>query len=142
MPQKARRLFFLVTVYVALPSLLILAGLVVWMAAIENATLVLQSADSPDGRYRAQVVREDPGASSNYEYMVRVAPASLTPLAEKLRLLPFGTRYTLLEVHHEPDKLDLQWTSPAELTIHCQGCAGAGLGKRRWRDLRLTYEVQ
>ena len=68
--------------------------LVGWMVSVENATIVLQSVDSPGGRYRAEVVREDPGVSSSYEYMVRVMPADVTPLGKSLRLLPFGTDST------------------------------------------------
>jgi hypothetical protein len=138
----SRRLVFLIAVYVALPSALILVAFAGWMVAAENATLVLQSADSPDGRYRAQVVREDPGVSSNYKYMVRVTPANLTPLAEKLRLLPFGPEFTALEARREPDKLAVQWTGGRELTIHCQGCSGAIQGEERWRDIQLKYELK
>jgi hypothetical protein len=138
----SRRLVFLMLVYVVLPCALILVALAGWMAAVENATLVLQSADSPDGRYRAQVVREDPGVSSNYKYMVRVTPANLTPLAEKLRLLPFGPEYTALEAHREPDKLAVQWSSDRELTIRCEGCSGAVQGEEKWRDIRLEYELK
>jgi hypothetical protein len=138
----SRRLAFLIAVYVVLPSALISAGLLGWMVAVENATLVLQSVDSPDGRYRAQVVREDPGVSSNYEYMVRVTPANQTPLAEKLRLLPFGPQYIPLDAHREPDKLVVQWKTDRELTIRCEGCGGAVRGGERWRDIRLEYEVK
>jgi hypothetical protein len=109
---------------------------------VENATLVLQSVDSPDGRYRAQVVREDPGVSSNYKYMVRVTPAKLTPLAQKLRLLSFGSVYTALEAHREPDKLAIRWNGYRELEIDCEGCSGAVQGEEQWRDIRLAYELK
>ena len=83
---------------------------------------VLQSVDSPGGRYRAEVVREDPGVFSGYEYMVRLMPAGLTPLAKSLRVLPFGPVYVALDAHREPDKIAVQWTGRAEVTIHCNGC--------------------
>ena len=47
---KLRQLFILIGLYVALPSALICAMLAGWMVSLENATLVLQSTDSPDGR--------------------------------------------------------------------------------------------
>jgi len=136
---KSRTLFFHISVYVVLPGALILLLLIGWMLAVDNATVVLQSTDSPDGRYRAQVVREDPGVSSNYKYMVRVAPARLPPLAARLGLLPFGPFYTALDIHHEPDKLTVRWTGPQGLTIQCKGCLGATEGKSQWRDIELKY---
>jgi hypothetical protein len=140
--SKSRQLLFLVGVYAALPSALITALLIGWVVAVENATIVLQSADSPDGRYRAEVVREDPGASSNYEFMVRITPANLTPLAQKLRLLPFGPQYTALDAHREPDKLAVRWNGATTLTIHCEGCNDTPRGKPRWRDIQLNYELK
>ena len=141
MDERPRRLLFLIAVYVALPSGLILAMLIGWMVATENATAVLQSADSPDGRYRAEVVREDPGVSSKYEFRVRLTPANLTPLAEKLKLLPFGPQYIALSVDHEPDQLAAAWSSNERVTIMCAGCGGASIGKSRWRDIQLEYQV-
>jgi len=107
---KSRGIFFQIRVYVALPVALVLFFLGGWRMAVENVTTILQSADSPDGRYRAQVVRQDPGASSKYQYLAGVTPANLTRFAERLRLLPFGPQYIALEVHHEPEKLIAQRT--------------------------------
>ncbi len=89
-----RQRFILIGLYIALTSALISAMLAGWMLSVENATLVLQSTDSPDGRYRAEIVREDPGVSSGYEYMVRLMPAGLTPLAKSLSVLLFGPVFT------------------------------------------------
>ena len=139
---KLRQLIILIALYVALPSALISAMLIGWMIAVENATLVLQSADSPDGRYRAEVVREDPGVSSGYEYMVRLMPAGLTPLAKSLRVLPFGPVFTALDAHREPDKLNVEWTGQAEVTIHCLGCRDASQAKEQWRDITLKYYLE
>jgi hypothetical protein len=94
--------------------------LVGWMVSAEKATVVLQSADSPDGRYRAEVVREDPGVSSSYEYVVRVMPAGLTTLEKSLRVLPFGPVYVALDLHREPDRLAVSWNGPDEVIIQCQ----------------------
>jgi len=140
--SKLRQRFVLIALYVALPSALILAMLVGWMMAVENATVVLQSADSPDGRFRAEVVREDPGVSSSYEYKVRVMPAGLTPLAKSLRVLPFGPVYVALDVHREPDKLQVRWSGPKEVTISCQGCGGTIPVNGQWRDVALKYDMK
>jgi hypothetical protein len=139
---RLRQLAILIALYVALPTALVSALLVGWMVAVENATVVLQSADSPDGRYRAEVVRVDPGASSGYEYMVRVMPSGLTPLARSLRVLPFGPVYVALDAHREPDKLEVRWSALKEVAISCRGCEGATLADRRWRDLALRYDVK
>jgi hypothetical protein len=140
--RRLRQLFLLIALYVALPSALISAMLVGWMVAVENATVVLRSVDSPDGRYRAEVVREDPGVSSGYEYMVRLMPADLTPLEKSLRVLPFGPVYVALDAHREPDKIAVQWTGRAEVTIHCSGCGETVLGKGEWRDIAVKYELE
>ncbi len=136
------QLFVPIALYAALPSALILAMLVGWMMAVENATVVLQSVDSPGGRYRVEVVREDPGVSSGYEYMVRLMPAGLTPLAKSLRVLPFGPVYVALDAHREPDKIAVQWTGRAEVTIHCNGCGETIPGKEKWRDIAVKYELK
>lgn len=140
--SNRRQLLVLIALYGALPSALISAMLVGWMVAVENATIVLQSADSPDGRYRAEVVREDPGVSARYEYMVRVMPTDLTPLAKSLRVLPFGPVYVVLNVHREPDKLSVLWTDSNEVSIQCQGCEEARDGQGKWRDIALKYELR
>ena len=139
---KLRQLFFPIALYVALPTALISAMLVGWMVAVENATVVLHSADSPDGRYRAEVVRVDPGVSSGYEYIVRVMPSGLTPLARSLRVLPFGPVYVALDAHHEPDKLEVRWSDPNELTIFCRGCRGTTPVNGQWRDVALKYDMK
>jgi hypothetical protein len=144
MPGQApssRRRVWSIALYGFLPGFLILLLLVGWAMGIENATAVLQSSDSPDGRYRAQVVREDPGVSSGYEYMVRVMPAGLPMVVRSLRILPFTPVYVALDAHHEPDELRVRWTGPQEVTIHCQGCGGTGPGDARWRDIQLRYEL-
>lgn len=138
---KSRSLLYNIAVYVILPGAPLLMLFMGWRIALENATTVLQSVNSPDGRYRAEVVREDPGVSSGYEYMVRLAPAGLAPLAMSLRILPFGPVYLALDAHHEPDKLTIQWTSPQNLAIQCKGCGGAARGKSKWRDIELKYEL-
>ncbi|AXC14334.1 hypothetical protein ACPOL_5078 [Acidisarcina polymorpha] len=140
--NKARKLTFVISVYLALPITLVLTGLAFWMVGVENATLILQSAESPDGRYRAEVVREDPGASSSYNFMVRLTPANLTSLGEKLRLLPFGPQYIALNVHHEPDQLTVRWSSTEQLIILCNGCNGAIPGRTKWRNIQLDYEFR
>jgi hypothetical protein len=140
--SRIRRLLFLIGVYVALPSALISAMLVGWMVAVENATLVLQSSDSFDGRYRAEVVREDPGVSSGYEYMVRVMPAGLTPLAKSLRMLPFGPVYIALDARREPEKLIVQWTGAETVTIHCEGCGETPPGGQKWRDISIKFDLR
>lgn len=139
---KHRPTAFTIAVYVLLPGILIAAGLGGWMIAVENATAQLESTDSPDGRYRAEIVREDPGVSSGYEYMVRLMPAGLTPLAKSLRVLPFVPVYVALDVHREPDKLMAEWTGPREVTIHCEGCSEATPGKEKWRDVAVKYELR
>jgi hypothetical protein len=139
---KLRQLFILIGLYVALPSALICAMLAGWMVSVENATLVLQSTDSPDGRYRAEIVREDPGVSSGYEYMVRLMPAGLPPLTKSLRVLPFGPVFTALDVHREPEKLTVQWTGAQQLTIHCDGCRDASQAKEQWRDITVKYDLK
>ncbi len=136
---KSRSVLNYLTVYVLLPGAPLLMLFIGWRLALENATVVLQSADSPDGRYRAQVVREDPGVSSSYEYMARVMPAALNPLARSLGGLPFGPLYIALDAHREPDKLTIQWTSPQALTIQCKGCESATRGEPKWRDIELKY---
>ena len=138
---KVRQRFFLIAVYGALPCVLISALFAGWIMSVENATLVLQSTDSPDGRYRAEIVREDPGVSSGYEYMVRLMPAGLTPLAKSLRVLPFGPVFTALDAHREPEKLTVQWTGAQQLTIHCLGCRDASQAKDQWRDVTLKYDL-
>jgi hypothetical protein len=140
--SKLRQTIFLTGIYVALPSALISLILVGWMIGVENATLVTESVDSPDGRYRAQVVREDPGASSGYEYMVRLMPAGLTPLPRSLRVLPFGAVYVALDAHREPDRLTVSWTGREQVTIRCEGCGDATMGKPKWREIELRYEVR
>jgi hypothetical protein len=140
--SRLRRALLLIALYVALPTALLSALLVGWMAAVENATLVLQSADSPGGRYRAEVVRADPGVSAGYEYMVLVMPAGLTPLARSLRVLPFGPVYVALDAHREPDKLEVRWSGPKEVTILCRGCGGATPGNERWRGVALKYDLK
>jgi len=137
----SRRLFVLIALYGGIPAGLILALFIGWIVAQENATTVLQSADSPDRRYRAEFVREDPGVSSNYRYKVRVSPTNLSPLQQKLRELPFGPQYTALDANREPDKLTLRWTGPEELSIQCVGCAGDTTGKPDWRDIQLKYQI-
>jgi hypothetical protein len=137
-----RKRLFLIGVYGVLPCTLILLLLVGWMVSAEKATVVLQSADSPDGRYRAEVVREDPGVSSSYEYLVRVMPAGLTTLEKSLRMLPFGPVYVALNLHREPDKLTVGWNGPDEVRIQCQGCGEPMPGKEQWRGIKLRYELR
>jgi hypothetical protein len=137
-----RKRFVLIGVYAVLPAALIVLMLLGWMISAENATVVLQSANSPDGRYRAEVVRADPGVSSSYEYMVRVMPAGVTTLAKSLHGMPFAPIYVALDVHREPDKLAVIWTGPNEVTVHCAGCGGTAPGKERWREIALRYELR
>jgi len=137
-----RKRLFLTSVYVILPTTLIVLMLLGWMVSAENATVVLQSTNSPDGQYRAEVVRVDPGVSSSYEYMVRVMPAGVTTLAKSLHGLPFAPIYVALDVHREPDKLMVGWSGPNEVTIHCEGCGRAVQGKERWREVALRYELR
>ncbi len=137
-----RSRLFLISVYVVLPCTLILLMLVGWMVSAEKATVVLQGADSPDGHYRAEVIREDPGASSSYEYMVRVMPSGLTTLGKSLHVLPFAPVYIALNVHHEPDRLVVIWSSPNEVTIDCEGCGVTRPGKEKWRAIKLRYELR
>jgi hypothetical protein len=141
MAQK-RGLLFLLALYVFFPLLLSALLILGWMLSLESATVVLQSSTSPDGVYRGEVVRRDPGVSDNYEYMVRISPAKLTPLARKLLALPFSPRYVALELYREPDKLSVQWTGNRELTVRCEGCAGATKGEPEWRNVRLKYELK
>ena len=129
-------------IYGVLPSVLLLIMLAGWMGSQEKATVVLQEATSPDGGYRAEVVREDPGVSSGYEYMVRVMPAGLTTLAKSLHVLPFAPIYVALNVPREPDKLAVSWSGPREVTILCQGCGEITQGSERWREIALRYEVR
>ena len=112
------------------------------MVSQENATVVLQEATSPDSQYRAEVVREDPGVSSGYEYMVRVMPAGLTTLAKSLHVLPFAPIYVALNARGEPDKLTVRWSGPKEVTILCQGCGEISQGSERWREIALRYELR
>lgn len=137
-----RKRTFLAFVYGVLPLTLAVLMLLGWLLSLEKATTVLQTADSPDGRYRAEVVREDPGVSSSYKYMVRVMPAGLSPFAISLSGLPFDPVYVALDLHHQPDKLSVQWTSLGELTLQCDGCSGATHGKTNWRDLALRYQIR
>ena len=137
-----RRRMFRASLYGLAPTVLIVLMLAGWRVAEENATVVLQAAGSPDGRYRAEVVRVDPGVSSSYEYMVRVMPAGVTTLAKSLHGLPFAQVYIALEVLHEPDKLMVSWGGPNEVTIHCEGCGGATPSKERWREITLRYELR
>ena len=137
-----RKRLFLIGVYGVLPCTLSILLLVGWMVSAEKATVVLQSADSPDGRYRAEVVREDPGVSSSYEYMVRVMPVGLTTLEKSLRVLPFGPVYVALDLHREPDRLAVSWDGPDEVTIQCQGCGETLPGKEQWRGIKLRYEFR
>jgi hypothetical protein len=137
-----RKRLLLTCVYVIFPTTLIVLMLLGWMVSAENATVVLQSANSPDGRYRAEVVREDPGVSSGYEYMVRVMPAGLATFTRSLHALPFVPIYVALDVHREPDKLAVAWRGENEVTIHCEGCAGTTPGQERWREIALRYELR
>jgi hypothetical protein len=137
-----RRRAGLIALYVGLPALLISTGSVAWMMAVEKSTLVLQSADSPDGHYRAEVVREDPGVSSGFEYMVRVMPTGLSAFATSLRKLPFDPVYIALDAHHEPDWLNVQWTSLHEVTIRCTGCSDAQIGREHFREVSMKYELR
>lgn len=139
--RKARSALKIVALYIIAPGASLLMFFIGWRVALENATIIVQSAVSPDGRYRVEVAREDPGAASSYEYMVRLAPASFSRYAMTLRIVPFGPVYVALDAHHEPDKLTVQWTGPQEVTIDCQGCSGVDRGKDSWRDLRLKYEL-
>ena len=137
-----RKRLFPIGVYAVIPTALIVLMLLGWMVSAENATVVLQAVNSPDGRYRAEVVREDPGVSSSYEYMVRVMPAGLTTLAKSLHGLPFARIYVALDVRREPDKLAVIWSDPNEVTINCEGCGATGPGKERWREIALRYELR
>jgi hypothetical protein len=137
-----RRRIFLTSIYGVIPGALLLLALAGWMVSAENATAVLQSENSADGRFRAEVVRADPGVSSSYEYMVRVMPADVTTLARSLRGLPFAPIYVALDLHREPDKLVVSWSGPSEVTIHCEGCGAAAPGKKRWREIALRYELR
>jgi hypothetical protein len=139
--RRARSILYVITLYIIMPGASLLLFFIGWRVALENATIIVQSAVSPDGRYRAEVAREDPGASSSYEYMVRLAPASLSRYAMTLRIVPFGPVFVALDAHREPDKLTVQWTGPNEVTILCQGCNGVDRGRDSWRDLRLRYEL-
>jgi hypothetical protein len=139
--HKTRRLLNIIALYILAPGASLLVFFIGWRVALENATIIVQSAVSPDGRYRAEVAREDPGASSSYEYMIRLAPASFSKYAMALHILPFGPVYVALNAHHEPDSLTVQWTGPQEVTIHCRGCNGVDRGRDRWRDLQLRYEL-
>jgi hypothetical protein len=131
-----------IALYLVLPAVLIALGVIGWMMAIENSTLVLRSVNSPDGLFRAEVVREDPGASSNYQYMVRVMPAGISFFATSLRRLPLDPVYVALDAHHEPDKLVVQWTGPREVTIHCDGCRDAETGRDHFRGVTFKYELK
>jgi hypothetical protein len=137
-----RRQVFLISIYGVVPAALLLVGLVGWLLSAENATVALQTENSPDGRYLAEVVRADPGVSSSYEYMVRVMPTGATMLARSLHGLPFAPIYVALDLHREPDKLAVAWSGASEVTIHCQGCGEAAPGKAKWRDIALRYEVR
>ncbi len=137
-----RKRFVLIGVYAVLPAALIVLMLLGWKFSAENATVVLQAADSPDGRYRAEVVRADPGVSSSYEYMVRVMPAGVTTLAKSLRGLPFAPIYVALDLHREPDKLMVGWSGANEVTIRCDGCGGTAQGKARWQEIALRYQLR
>ena len=137
-----RRRIFLASIYGVVPGVLLLVALAGWMVSAENATAVLQAENSPDGRYRAEVVRADPGVSSSYEYMVRVMPAGVTMLARSLHGWPFAPIYVALDLHREPDKLSVVWSGPSEVTIHCDGCGAAAPGKARWREIALRYELR
>lgn len=139
--RKFRSLPNIIALYILAPGASLLVFFIGWRVALENATIIVQSAVSPDGRYRAEVAREDPGASSSYEYMVRLAPASFSKYAMALHILPFGPVFVALDAHHEPDKLSVQWTGPHELTINCQDCGGVDRGGERWRDLHLKYDL-
>jgi hypothetical protein len=137
-----RRRIFLASIYGVIPASLLLVALVGWLVSAENATVVLQAENSPDGRYRAEVVRADPGVSSSYEYMVRVMPTDVTMLARSLHGLPFSPIYVALDLHREPDKLSVVWSDPSEVTIHCEGCGGTAPGKESWREIALRYELR
>jgi hypothetical protein len=133
---------FPVSVYGVLPSVLIVLMLLGWMVSAEKATVVLQAAYSPDGRYRAEVVREDPGVSSSYEYMVRVMPSDVQTLGKSLHVLPFAPVFVALVLHREPDKLAIRWSGTNEVTIDCQGCGATTAGKATWRGIALKYELK
>ncbi len=137
-----RKRLFLIGVYGVLPAALVVLMLLGWMVSAEKATVVLQAANSPGGRYRAEVVREDPGVSSSYEYMVRVMPSDLRTLGKSLHVLPFAPVYVALDLHREPDKLVVRWSGPNEVTIHCQGCGAITPGKEKWREIALKYELR
>jgi hypothetical protein len=137
-----RKRLVLISVYAFLPVALIVLMLLGWKISAERVTVVLQAANSDDGRYRAEVVRADPGVSSNYEYMVRVMPAGVTTFAESFQGLPFASIYVALDLHREPDKLMVGWSGPSEVTIRCDGCEGTAQGKERWRDIALRYELR
>jgi hypothetical protein len=137
-----RRRLFLIGIYAFLPTALVVLMLLGWMISTEKATVVLQAVDSPGGLYRAEVVREDPGVSSTYEYMVRVMPSGLTTLRKSLHVLPFAPVYIALSVCHEPDRMVVVWSGPKELTIHCEGCGTIKPGKEEWREIALRYELR
>jgi hypothetical protein len=113
-----------------------------WLLSLEKATTVLQTADSPDGRYRAEVVRQDPGVTSSYKYMVRVAPSNVTTLQKSLSMLPFAPICVALTLHRDPDKILVSWSGPQEVTIRCEECRGVPSGGEKWRDVTLKYEVR
>jgi len=137
-----RRRIFLASIYGVIPAALLLAAVAGWLVSAENATVVLQAENSPDGRYRAEIVRADPGVSSNYEYMVRVMPTGVTMLARSLHGLPLAPIYVALDLYREPDKLAVVWSGASEVTIHCEGCGAASPGKARWREITFRYELR
>ena len=66
----------------------------------------------------------------------------LTPLAKSLRVLPFSSVFTAPDVHHEPEKLTVQWIGARQLIIRCLGCRDASQAKGQWRDITLKYELK
>src|SRR5277367_1129985 len=137
-----RKRLFPIGVYAVIPTALIVLMLLGWLVSAENATVVLQAENSPDDRYRAEVVRADPGVSSSYEYMVRVMPTGVSTLERSLHGFPFAPIYVALDLHREPDKLAVVWSDASEVTIHCEGCGAAAPGKARWREITFRYVLR
>jgi hypothetical protein len=137
-----QRRFLQLCFYGVLPSVLLLIMLAGWMVSEERATVILEEATSPDGGDRTEVVREDPGVSSGYEYMVRVMPAGLTTLVKSLHVLPFAPIYVALNAYREPDKLTVRWSGSKEVTILCEGCGEITQGSEKWREIALKYELR
>lgn len=87
--------------------------------------------ESPGGEYVAATFRRNCGATTEYVFLVNLRHSERR----------FDGQEGVVFSTTTPDAIEVGWTGPNELAVHCAGCSAASVFERAttWERVAVTY---